>query len=205
MIRLVWVAAIATAIATIAVVAVGAPIFAAPATALFSIVALADAAHLFESGPDEMSSQTPVHGQRVVVAKAYAVRISTTFAWGGATILGAYYLTDLFWHHAWQYGGAMVLIALVVACYAHLVSLTHSLFQGPAWLAAMSVLALAQGLGTIAAMIFLLSSGKVMRFGADWIANTVFLAGGLVIAALSILAFVAQRKFDLKSKSQSHQ
>ncbi|MGI9523903.1 MAG: hypothetical protein ACR2PG_19900 [Hyphomicrobiaceae bacterium] len=205
MILLVWVTAIATAIATIAAVTVGAPIFAAPATALFSIVALADAALLFESGPRKLAAETPIHAQRVAIAKSYAVRLSTTFAWGGGTILGAYYLTDLFWHHAWQYGGAMVLIALILACYAHLVSQTHSLFQSSAWLIGMAFLALAQGIGTIAAIIFLLSTGKIMRFGADWVANTVFLAGGFVIAVISILAFVAQRQFDVGSRSQPNQ
>ena len=122
-----------------------------------------------------------------------AALIAIVFGWGGSAILGAYYLTDLFWHHAWQYGIAMCVVAGLVGQYSSMLARGDNRLSTPVWLARSAWLALAQAVAAAAGLTFLILSGKLARHNNDWIANHVFVAGGLAIIIVSIVAFLAQR------------
>ena len=130
--------------------------------------------------------------QNVQAAHDNAAMMAGTFGWGGATILSSYYLTELFWHHAWQYGGAMVLFAAGMLAYAQLLRKPASRLRSRQMLKVAGVLAAIQAFAASAGLAFLISSGKLGIHKADWLANHVFLAGGLTIVVLSVFAAWAQ-------------
>lgn len=142
-----------------------------------------------------LNAATPATRAAGDTAATNAGLMALAFAWGGSAILGAYYLTDLFWHHAWQYGLGMLIIAVILTAFRTALLRPGSSLRDPIWLTRLTYLALLQGLAATAGLIFLLSSGKLARSNTDWVANHVFVAGGIVIAYMSFLAFMSQRKF----------
>ena len=160
------------------------------ATAMFAVVAIIVAIRLnaaLELEPDEAAA--PVRR-----AVTNAGLLAMTFGWGGGAILAAYLLTDLFWHHAWQYGLAMVIVAAGFVIYRrHLQSGRNRLTSRTA-LRVSGNLALIQAIAAMAALVFLFTTGKLARHNADWIANHVFVAGGVVVVVVSALAYIGQRR-----------
>ena len=51
-----------------------------------------------------------------------------------------------------------------------------------------------QEIAALAGLAFLITSGKLARHNDDWIANHVFVAGGVVIVVVSALAYIGQRR-----------
>ncbi len=125
---------------------------------------------------------------QVLAARENALMVAGAFGWSGATILGSYYLTSLFWHHAWQYGGAMVLIAIGLLLYERVLRQPVSRLRSRNMLKAAGILAAVQACAAAAGLAFLISSGKLSANKADWLANHIFLAGGLTLALLSIFS-----------------
>lgn len=120
--------------------------------------------------------------------------LASAFAWGGMTILAGYYLTDLFWHHAWQYGLGMCLAGLMsYGMRWHLLQPQCFLCK-PHWQQRLTLLSGLLLIGSGAGLVFLLGSGKLAAINPDWLANHVFVAGGLAVMALSAIAVWAQLK-----------
>ena len=120
--------------------------------------------------------------------------LASAFAWGGVTILAGYYLTDLFWHHAWQYGLGMCLAGLISYGLRWNLSQPESFLRQAPWLQRLTLLS---GLLVVAAgagLVFLLIAGKLKAVNADWLANHVFVSGGISVMALSAIAVWAQLK-----------
>ncbi|MGI9411434.1 MAG: hypothetical protein ACR2OV_15245 [Hyphomicrobiaceae bacterium] len=160
------------------------------ATAMFAVVAIyvairLNAKHEFKS----VDSATMVRR-----AVTNAGLLASTFGWGGSAILAAYFLTDLFWHHAWQYGLAMLIIATGMVIYRRRLQHGEGRLVSRAELRATAILALIQAIAALAGLAFLFASGKLARHNADWIANHVFVAGGVVIVVVSALAYIGQRR-----------
>jgi len=109
-------------------------------------------------------------------------------------MLCCYYLTDLAWQHAWQYGLAMVLIAGLLIGFAHQRLDPESPVSGEPHVRLARWATAAQGLVAAAAVVWLLMSGKLQAASQDWAANIVFVAGGLAVAQLSFMALAAERR-----------
>jgi len=138
-----------------------------------------------------------------IVAARFARLIALSWGWAGAAILACYYLTDLSWQHAWQYGLAMLLIAAGVTWFAEQRENSVPMFSSPAAIRAVRAVTTFQALAAIAAVVLLTMSGKLQPEGRDWAANIVFVAGGLVIFAQSMAALRAERQ-ALSSTSKNH-
>jgi hypothetical protein len=120
--------------------------------------------------------------------------LAITYAWGGGAILAAYFLTDLFWHHAWQYGGGMVLIALGLWALRLQLQRSDSVLRQRRWSHRLASLTALQAGAAAAGLAFLVASEKLWRHNPDWVANHVFVFGGTVIAVQSVLAVLAHRR-----------
>lgn len=128
------------------------------------------------------------------LAARYAWLMSITWAWSGAAMLACYYLTDLSWQHAWQYGAGMLLIAGLVTRYAQARVSPGSRFAAPDMVSAASLATLGQGIAALSGVVILALSGKLDTAKQDWAANVVFVAGGLAIFAISMAARRAERQ-----------
>ncbi|MEL6297910.1 MAG: hypothetical protein AAFQ45_05010 [Pseudomonadota bacterium] len=113
---------------------------------------------------------------------------------GAAVMLAGYGATSLYWQHWWQYGAGMAVIALGVAAYAQALRSADSAFATPRMLDLVALLTLSQGVAALGGLIFLVGSGKLWAGKSDWLANCVFVAGGLAVAALSFRGVLAQRR-----------
>lgn len=110
------------------------------------------------------------------------------YAWGAAALFAVYSLSDLYWRHAWQYGLGAVIFALGLAIYGRSVDATAGSAVPPFSLTLLHGAAVGGGLA------YLLGTGKLATQRTDWVANDVFLAGGLSILALCVIAAVTQRR-----------
>lgn len=132
------------------------------------------------------------------LAARFARLLGTTWCWAGLAMLGCYYLTDLSWQHAWQYGAGMLLIAAMIAFYAH--ARAHNMHglrgDNPVRLARLATRL--QGYAALAGVIVLALSGKLDPAKPDWAANIVFVAGGLAIFGLSSAALRAEARLVSK-------
>jgi hypothetical protein len=129
-----------------------------------------------------------------VVSARYARLIGVTWTWSGATMLAAYYLTDLSWQHAWQYGLAMLLIAALLFHYAGLRTNEASPFAREPLVMSARWLTGLQGVAAVAGVIILTLSGKLQAGKQDWAANIIFIAGGLAIFTLSMSALRGEQR-----------
>jgi hypothetical protein len=131
---------------------------------------------------------------REAVALSFASLIAAAWAWAGLAMLACYYLTDLKWQHAWQYGAGMLLIAAGITAYARARRQPGSRLAAPDAATAMRGITALQGIAALVGVVILLLSGKVEAQGRDWAANVVFIAGGLALFALSAMAVLAERR-----------
>lgn len=130
------------------------------------------------------------------LAARFARLIAATWAWCGTAMLACYYLTELSWQHAWQYGAAMLLIASLVWRYARERVQPGARVTSEPLVAAARWMTRLQGLAALAGVVILALSGKLEAGNRDWAANIVFVAGGLTIFSLSMAALRAERRAD---------
>jgi hypothetical protein len=116
-------------------------------------------------------------------------------AWGvaAASMFGVYLLSGLKWQHGWQYGSGMALIAVAALWFAN----------QPRWLNAVAVLVALQGAAAAIGLAVLAGSGKLASIKGDWAANVIFVAGGLALAVLSVMAVGAHRRAQRGTSSAS--
>lgn len=115
------------------------------------------------------------------------------YAWSGAALFAVYLLTHVRWQHGWQYGLALTLIALGNWIYARRLDFAAAGagLASPAAIDWAVRLAGLQGLSLAGALIWLAASGKLDTKKGDWVANAIFVAGGLAIIATSALILVS--------------
>jgi Na+/H+-translocating membrane pyrophosphatase len=128
------------------------------------------------------------------VSALFARLLGVAWAWGGAAMLASYYLTDLSWQHAWQYGLGMLLIGCLLWIYAGKRQGGSTVFSRDAMIVAARRLTGLQGIAALAGVAVLALSGKLEAGKQDWAANVVFVAGGLAIFALSMAALRAEQR-----------
>jgi uncharacterized membrane protein YqjE len=110
-----------------------------------------------------------------------------TWGVGAASMLGVYLLSGLKWQHGWQYGAGMALIALVALWFA----------RQPRWLNTVALVVALQGMAAAIGLAVLAGSGKLASVKADWAANIIFVAGGVALAVLSVMAVGAHRRSQI--------
>ncbi|MDX2288205.1 MAG: hypothetical protein NW217_05220 [Hyphomicrobiaceae bacterium] len=114
--------------------------------------------------------------------------MAIVYGWGATALFAVYTLSELWWFHSWQYGLAMALIAAGLIGYVQRLCDDAHPLRRPAALNLSAWLAVGQSVAAIAGLVFLVRSGKPWGTNTDWAANHVFIAGGLAIAALSLIA-----------------
>ncbi|MFV0369912.1 MAG: hypothetical protein ACK5KM_15795 [Hyphomicrobiaceae bacterium] len=123
-------------------------------------------------------------------AATNATHMAFAYGWGGLAMLAVYLGTDLKWQHGWQYGSGMLLIAATLLIYAAKVHEPGSLFATTGMLKLARALTLAQAGAAFIALAWLIASGKLATIKNDWAANHIFVAGGLAIIFISVLAII---------------
>jgi hypothetical protein len=157
---------------------------AAIAAAVFAIVLIAAA--IRTNAPLWRTSAKPGISQRDALWQTTRL-IMLAYLWSGLAFYAVYLGTKLHWQHGWEYGSAMLLIAIAHAVYLSRLSdpdssaSTLSAIERAARLAAAQAIAIAIGL------IWLIQSGKLASLKGDWAANQIFLAGGFTVMCLSVV------------------
>lgn len=115
------------------------------------------------------------------------------YAWGGAVMLAVYSLSGLDWRHGWQYGLAMGLAAAGLLGY---VSRLAARATPPP-----KVLTILHGTAALGGLAFLIGAGKLDTLKDDWVANNVFLFGGLGIVAICVISLVTQLRLSKAART----
>lgn len=131
-------------------------------------------------------------------ARGNAVLMALTFGWGAFAMLCVYALTALWWWHSWQYGSGMLGIALVLLAYAWLVSRPERVPGGLSFLDLGAALGVMASIGAAVGLSFLFLSDKLLSVKPDWPANHIFVAGGIAISVLSMIAAVSHVRLRLR-------
>lgn len=134
-------------------------------------------------GGGAIQADTPVHA-----ARRNARLMALAYGWGAAAMLAVYGLSGLWWFHSWQYGSAMALVAASLIAYVHRVGDADSQLRSAGAMRALAALTVLQGLGAALGVALLLASGKPWHGRPDWVANQVFIAGGVTIVVLSAIS-----------------
>ena len=112
------------------------------------------------------------------------------YAWGAAALFCIYGLSGLQWRHWWQYGAGMALLAgVALLCARHLAS-ERGLKARASTLVLIMAVTVAQAVSIAAALVYLVASGALDTQKGDWAANYVFVAGALMIAAISLVSLL---------------
>lgn len=114
------------------------------------------------------------------------------YLWGAAAVLAIYRLTPLDWRHDWQYATGMALIAGALLTYAQRLRTPGSRLSARLGLRTALVLTVLQAIAASAGLVYLAALGKLATVKDDWAASQIFLAGGLTVTALSVIAIITQ-------------
>lgn len=164
--------------------------FAAAAIFAIAVVYAARAINLrfFEDTPS-VTADTAMHA-----ARRNARLMALVYAWGGLAMLAVYTISGLRWQHGWQYGTGMALIAAGLLLYVHRLGATHTRLRAPKSLNFTAMLTLLQAIAASIALVIMAASGKLQTARSDWAANHIFVAGGLAIVAISLIAYVTHKR-----------
>lgn len=125
------------------------------------------------------------------------------YLWGSLALFAIYRLSGLRWHHGIQYAVGMAVIAWLILAYVHLIARSDSSLRSPRALLLATRVSLAHGAGALAGIAFLIVSGKIHSIKSDWAANQVFLAGGLAVVALSLIAAYTQFRLGILKRGSA--
>ena len=123
---------------------------------------------------------------RTAAAAASANAMAFVYAAGALVLLVGYELTPLTWQHGWQYGVGMGLIAIALLAYARSVTSTGSPFRSQRSLDLALAGTVLQAVAAAVGLVWLVTSGKLTAGKSDWLANAVFVLGGLALIAISV-------------------
>lgn len=122
-----------------------------------------------------------------------SVLTAIAYAWGAMVMFTAYSLGGLVWRHWWQYGAGMLLLgagALLVASYLIGARASHA---SDRTLDALMHATMLHAAAVVAALVYLLTSGKLATVKDDWAANQVFLTGGTMVLVISLVSLLTWR------------
>lgn len=115
------------------------------------------------------------------------------YAWGALSMVAAYKLTDLYWQHGLQYAAGMALFAIAIFAWVHVAKPESSHATSDGLTRGQRLNLLHGGVAALALAIFL-ASGKLWVERPDWVANIVFVAGGVGIVALCAVSAMTLRR-----------
>jgi hypothetical protein len=113
--------------------------------------------------------------------------IALAYAWCGLAFYAIYLGTSLKWQHGWEYGTAMIVVALGHAYFLTRLAKPQHVLASAAAVQTAVRLAGAQAIAIGLALFWLISSGKLSSVRGDWPANQLFLAGGFAVMCLSMI------------------
>ena len=127
-------------------------------------------------------------------ASANARFMGFAYAWGSLSMATMYYLTDLYWYHAYQYSIYLGVPAIVSIVFAKTLRTSKGTGHTVANLKLSMYVTMVQASAMIGIIGYLIMSDKLNVIRKDWAADHVFFWGSISILALSILALAVQWK-----------
>ncbi len=125
-------------------------------------------------------------------ASANARFMGFAYAWGSLSISSMYYLTDLYWYHAYQYSLYLAVPAIISLVFARVLRSSKGSGYTEGNLRLSKQLALLQAFAMCGVVLYILVSGKLGVIRKDWAADHVFFWGAIALLVLSILALAVQ-------------
>jgi hypothetical protein len=113
--------------------------------------------------------------------------IMLAYLWCALAFYAVYLGTTLHWQHGWEYGSAMLLIAVAHAIYLWRLADPNASVSSPRAIDYAVRLAACQAIAIAFGLIWLIQSGKLSSVKGDWAANQLFLAGGFAVMFLSVI------------------
>lgn len=113
--------------------------------------------------------------------------IMLAYLWCALAFYAVYLGTTLHWQHGWEYGSAMLLIAVMHAIYLWRLADPNASVSSPRAIDRAVRLAACQAVAIAFGLIWLIQSGKLTSVRGDWPANQLFLAGGFSVMFLSVI------------------
>ena len=112
--------------------------------------------------------------------------IGIAYLWCGLAFYAIYLGVRLHWQHGWEYGSAMVIVALAHGALVRWLSRLDEAIS-PDTIKNVVRLAGAQAIAIALTLIWLIQSGKLASIKGDWAANQLFIAGGFTVMSLSMM------------------
>ena len=168
----------------------GLALLSALAAAAFGIAAVAIAVFFFflRVFGDRAPAGPAAAAEFLGASRDNALLIALVYAWGAAALIVVYTFSGLRWQHGWQYGTGMGVIAIAIAFVAWRIAAADPRVTTPGALSAMATLARINAAAVAVGIAWLVLSGKLWAGKYDWAANQVFVAGGLAIVAVCLIA-----------------
>jgi hypothetical protein len=113
--------------------------------------------------------------------------VMLAYLWCALAFYAIYLGTALHWQHGWEYGSAMLLIAVGHIYYLRRLSNPNDPVSAPSALDRAVRLASYQAIAIAIGLFWLIQSGKLSSPKGDWAANQLFLAGGFAVMCLSVV------------------
>lgn len=113
--------------------------------------------------------------------------IMLAYLWCALAFYVVYLGTSLRWQHGWQYGSAMLLIAVAHAVYLWRLDDSNAPVSSPPAIDRAVRLAACQAVAIAFGLFWLIQSGKLSSMKGDWAANQLFIAGGFAVMCLSVI------------------
>jgi hypothetical protein len=162
-------------------------LLAASAAGLFATAITAIA--LWINAPVVLRPAADADGEAAAAAVACNVWLAAfVYAWGASALLAVYTLSDLAWRHGWQYSLGAAIFAVGLAMVAASLDRAEGTKLPPLYLTAL------HGFAAVGGLVYLVAEGKLATLRGDWAANNVFVAGGLAIIALCVIAAITQTR-----------
>lgn len=113
--------------------------------------------------------------------------IMLAYLWCALAFYAVYLGTSLRWQHGWEYGSAMLLVAVGHAIYLWHLYDPNASVSTPKAIGRAVALAALQAVAIACGLLWLIQSGKLSSLKGDWAANQLFLAGGFTVMCLSVI------------------
>ncbi len=113
--------------------------------------------------------------------------IMLAYFWCALAFYAVYLGTSLRWQHGWEYGSAMLLVAVGHAIYLWHLDDPNASVSTPKAIGRAVALAALQAVAIACGLLWLIQSGKLSSLKGDWAANQLFLAGGFTVMCLSVI------------------
>lgn len=131
--------------------------------------------------------------ERHIISRSSAL-IALIYAWGGLAMFAVYPHAGLVWRHSWQYGLAMLLVAIGLGVYTRLLNKPGSVWATPRALDGAVALAVAHASAAAVALGYIVLADKLASPKDDWAAHWIFATGGLALVVVSALEVLNYRR-----------